>query len=388
MSRTAFPAYKHPLVSSKGAADPKKFFFALHTVNRAPRNLRRHRKPTARSMAPLTLIDILSNEYLLLHTTPYLLPTELLALGLCSHSYHSLITHSRSVWRHLNLSLSPSPQTVSTAIAQRTATPRYQSELHTLLQKPFVLRDVRTLVLDGLPVTVELLHDLLNGDRCRLQLLSIRECNMINERQLMQLFQYLVRPSRETPLSLKGCYWFGGMDAPGGIFPSELKPRDTSARGRFVSLENLDRGWVGILRACERTIAFDTRLCTGPRHDQGDGHFLEPQVANIRLAGDCSGCGSSPEARRGVTGLPKVVYPPVPLMSSDIRVACKPAGALEKDVLRCEDCAKDRWCERCGRWWCETCVARDSDKVRKLHLHRLHFWPSLWGGGRRKQEQD
>lgn len=339
-------------------------------------------------MAPLTLIDILSNEYLLLHTTPYLLPTELLALGLCSRSYHSLITHSRSVWRHLNLSLSPSQQTAtftSTAIAQRTLTPRYQSELHTLLQKPFVLRDVKTLVLDGLPATVELLHDLLNGSTCRLQLLSIRECSTINERELMLLFQYLVRPSRETPPSLKGCYLFGSMDSPGGIFPSALKPRDTSARGRFINPAILSRDWVGILKACEGTIAFDTRLCTGPRHSgDGDG-FLEPRVANIRLAGGCAGCGSSPEARRrgGADALPRVVYPPVPLLSSDIRVACKAAEAREGDVLRCEDCAKERWCERCGKWWCEACGARDGDKVRRLALHQMIFRPSLWTGARR-----
>jgi len=336
-------------------------------------------------MAPLTLIDILSNEYLLLHTTPYLLPTELLALGLCSHSYHSLITHSRSVWRHLNLSLSPSQQTASTAIAQRTPTPRYQSELLTLLQKPFVLRDVKTLVLDGLPVTVDILDELLKGDRYMLQLLSIRECGMIDERQLMLLFQHLVHPSRETPPSLKGCYWFGGMDAPGGIFPSALKPRDTNARGRFINPALLSKDWVGTLKACEGAIAFDTRLCTGPRHDDGDEHFLEPKVANIRLAGACSGCGSSPEARRSLSRLPKVAYPPVPLTSSDIRIACKSGEALEKDILRCEDCAKDRWCERCAKWWCETCVAKDSDKVRRLRLHQIHFRPSLWAGGSRSR---
>jgi hypothetical protein len=315
-------------------------------------------------MAPVTLLDILSNEYLLLHTTPYLLPTELLALGLCSRSYYSLITHSRSVWRHLNLSVSPGAIPASTtAIAQRTQTPLYQTEPNLLLSKPFVLRDVKTLILDGLPVTVELLHDLLSSPAYRIQLLSIRECCLINERQLMLLFQYLVRTTRESPPTLKGCYFFGDMDSPGGILPSAYKPRDPSTKGRFIKPGKLNDDWVGIMTACEGSIAFDTRLCTGPRHEEGRDEQLKPKLASIRLAGRCAECGTSPEAQKGngLGGLPKVVCAPVPLMSSDIRAACRTPCKQEEDILRCDSCA--HYCERCGKWWCETCLAKKDMKV-------------------------
>ena len=129
-------------------------------------------------MAPLSLIDLLSSEYLLLATTPYLLPTELLALARCSSSFYSLINHSRSVWRHLNLSVSPHtlPSASSTAIAQRSPIPLYQTETTSLLLKSYVLRDVKTLILDGLPVTTDLLRDLLTTSKFKIQILSIREC--------------------------------------------------------------------------------------------------------------------------------------------------------------------------------------------------------------------
>jgi hypothetical protein len=210
---------------------------------------------------------------------------------------------------------------------------------------------------------VELLYDLLSSPKYKIQLLSIRECNLINEGQLMLLFQYLVRTTRENPPALKGCYWFGGMDAPGGIFPSTYKQKDTNEKGRFIKPSKLNDDWVGILKACEGTIAFDTRLCSSPRHEEGDEHHLEPKVASVRLARNCTGCGSSPEARKphGIHNLPKVVVAPVPVTTSDIKVACRAPDA--EDVLRCETCVKNRWCERCGKWWCESCAGENADKV-------------------------
>ncbi|KAI5782650.1 hypothetical protein EDC01DRAFT_221442 [Geopyxis carbonaria] len=305
-------------------------------------------------MAPLSLIDILSNEYLLLSTTPYLLPTELLSLSCCSHSFQNLIIHSRSAWRNLNLSVSPhqpKPST-STAVATRPSVPLYQTEFTRLLNKPFVLRDVRTLVLDGLPVTVDLLTDLLSP-QYRLSLLSIRECTHINEPQLMLLLQYLVRPSRPagTP-SLKGLYYFSSMDAPGGIFPT-LTNGPPRSRGRFVAAPKLTAEWAAIMHATSDAIAYDTRLCTGARHaDSG-----ELAVASVRLPPKCAGCHTAPSAHAAAP----VLLPPVPITTSDVRAACR--GPTEADVLRCEACVRDRWCEGCGKWWCEACALKVEKKL-------------------------
>lgn len=322
-------------------------------------------------MAPLSLIDILSNEYLLLATTPYLLPTELLALARCSHSYYSLVTHSRSVWRHLNLSAPPRalPSHSSTAIALRSPTPIYQTELTTLLSKPFVLRDVKTLVLDGLPVTADLLRGLLTAPEYRIQLLSIRECSQINERELMVLFKFITSPKREHGPTLKGCYYFGNMDAPGGnmdapggILPSLSKARDPGAKGRFLG-DKINADWVDVVRQCQGLIAFDTRLCHGPRHEEGNANYAQSQLANVRLSACCAGCGSAAEAR-GSQDAPSVVAAPVPITTSDLRVACRTACRQQDDVLWCESCVKDRWCESCDKWWCETCTEDAGRKVR------------------------
>ena len=39
-------------------------------------------------------------------------------------------------------------------------------------------------------------------------------------------------------------------------------------------------------------------------------------------------------------------------------------------IMRCEDCLRGRWCERCNKWWCETCysepVSRASEPAQAL----------------------
>ncbi len=38
---------------------------------------------------------------------------------------------------------------------------------------------------------------------------------------------------------------------------------------------------------------------------------------------------------------------------------------MPKLILRCEDCLRGRWCERCNRWWCEDCY---EEPVSRVHL--------------------
>jgi hypothetical protein len=157
----------------------------------------------------------------------------------------------------------------------------------------------------------------------------------------MLLLQYLIRGTREQEQkpSIKGIYWFGSADE-----------TEMARKGRFVDMRNVSDDWTAVLKAAEGGIAFDTRLCSGPRHGEEGG--LEEKVANIRLRGGCQVCGQSPEAREGKQ-LSRVVTAPVPITSSEIRIACSGEAT---DVLRCEGCVKNRWCEGCGKWWCEDCL--------------------------------
>lgn len=157
----------------------------------------------------------------------------------------------------------------------------------------------------------------------------------------MQLMQYISRPSRgEGKPTLKGCYWFGEMEEGG------------EGWGRFVLPGKCGAQYVGLLGAVQGVVAFDAKLCEGGRHTDG----MEQAVASVRVKGGCAGCGGFEGGEEG-----GVLIPPVPLTTSDVRVACR-KGGLEKAVVRCEGCLKGRWCEMCFKWWCESCVAK-TDKV-------------------------
>lgn len=377
-------------------------------------------------MEPLSLLDLLSyyplspcpgarltlqrNGYLLLATTPYLLPEELLALSRCSRSFHALVTQSPSVWRHVDLSAAPSS---STALSPLGTSLRCRPAQ--LLRQPHVLRDVQTLVLDGLlSVTTQLLRELLcstTTPQYRIRLLSIRRCPNLDSLQLSGLFRHLARPARERRLGeLRGCYLFSDMDSTEHV--RLVQPR----KGRFVDRQSLidndktEHDWVATLQACAGELAFDTRLCSGPRHSQYHDHNHDDhnhdynhnnhshhagaheipapapastpfpdRIACVRLTGGCAVCHSSPEARlrRKTPGqgsgheLPPVVIAPVPLTTSSLRAACSVPGydgddgGARQDVLRCETCVTNRMCNKCDRWWCETCVDPDqaADKV-------------------------
>lgn len=190
----------------------------------------------------------------------------------------------------------------------------------------------------------------------------------------MLLLQYLLRGSvaheQEQKPSIKGIYWFGKSDE-----------TDTAAtNGRFFDIRNVSGDWTSVLKAAEGKIAFDTRLCSGPRHCE-DGEEMEQKIANIRLRGGCQGCGQSPEARDGKL-LSRVVKAPVPIASSEIRIACNEEA---RDVLRCESCVKNRWCEGCGKWWCEDCLKLQEGGDNKVSCCRfasssysLAFLDSAW----------
>lgn len=275
-----------------------------------------------------TLLTILSNQLLLLSTTPYLSPSDIYSLSLSCRSAHNLLAATPSVHRYLDLSVT-----------------RHCKNVPRILTVPKILCSTRTLVLDNLPVTIEMLYNLITPKnwQSEIQLLSLRGCKDINEREFMSFLSYLVRPSRpEGSLKLKGVYWFSDPEA---------------TTGRFVRNQRLrlQSEWVAVLKSCEGIISFDTRVCQGHNHDENfEGEYIKPKLANIKLEGGCSGCGFTPRAN--AKGVSDVLVAPVPLFGR-AKAACKGSdGKKLGDVLRCEDCVKQRWCECCEKWWCEQCA--------------------------------
>lgn len=293
--------------------------------------------------------------------------------------------------------------------------------LFSKLQRRHVLQHVQTLVLDGLSVPADLVREIIAEDRFNVRILSIRETKHLNERKLQQVLRYAVRPSRPagTP-KVKGIYFFGKRElppAPVEHAPKKKNSRSSSPKGvmssqgaqigaewNHKSSEALSTSlartsdkwyqcsgrmmpkrasleWAETLKACEGIIAFDAVLCRGPRHDparafvsnsdseaSGLPHpasFLSPAIATVALGSSgCNQCHSCPESPAVFGNSPSSQLPllsPIPLHSSSLRAAQIPHtldGSRPPPLfVRCEDCLKGRWCERCHKWWDEDCYA-------------------------------
>ena len=205
------------------------------------------------SKAPsTTLLDLFSNSLILQYTAPYVPITSLLNLAATSKQFQSLIFHTPSVFRYLNLSTIKTKAVCSHHIG--SSRDRKSSAQYSLLYKAFpflarrdVLEDVRVLVLDGLSVPQTLLHDILCyhrhhqpmcsirwpefasenkpcptcypvADECtvpeNVRILSIRECNGLSEGYLMDLFSHVAQLSRleDSSPQVRGIYYFGPKD--------------------------------------------------------------------------------------------------------------------------------------------------------------------------------
>jgi hypothetical protein len=310
------------------------------------------------------------------------------------------------------------------------------------LRRLNILRDVQVLCLDGLSVTAELVHDILIDPAFSVRILSIRDVKSMNEGKLCGTLKYACRDSRpEGTPRLKGLYVFGSKDsAPGRMpasesrSPSLVSPTGLAAswnnrsqkaltaalaeeaeawyarRGSQFAPHRIKAEWASTLVACAGIIAFDSILCTGPRHFNSPAwgsvnidalnassgspasasvpHF---NVATHSLAG-CASCGSAPEgwtvwgedeftsrrgagARRtsgsGTTNIGRFpLLAPPPMHSSSLEVAMCPTGQSVRTrvpyasrgkqqkaqfIPRCFDCIRDRYCAGCHRWWCESC---------------------------------
>ena len=275
------------------------------------------------------------------------------------------------------------------------------------LNQRCVLENVKTLVLDGLSVPAELIREIIAEDRFNVKVLSIREVKNLNERKLQQVLHYAVRSSRAdgTP-RLKALYFFSPKDAVShvakrkttlspdtlystGVMSSEgaqigAEWNQRSETALSSSLTHMDEKWYNstgkvmkmqstfwadTLQACEGLIAFDTVLCRGPRHDSMStpaDKLLPPAIATISLSTKgCESCNSCPEKPAVYGRDPAQWFPllaPPPLHSSTLRAAQQPTTSVGASsfpclILRCEDCMRGRWCERCNKWWCEDCYA-------------------------------
>ncbi|KAL2355336.1 hypothetical protein BJ546DRAFT_1025615 [Cryomyces antarcticus] len=297
------------------------------------------------------------------------------------------------------------------------------------LERRGVLQHVRTLILDGLSVPAELVNQIVSEDRFRVHILSIREVKNLNERKLQQVLLHAVRDSRPVgALKLKGLYFFGPKPHRSSNAPAKAAARPsavqsptgvTSSEGAQIGAEWNQRSstalssslvrtqdewyqpagrifprsfspeWATTLQACSGKIAFNAVLCRGPRHNPESPSWLRPAIATIALGPTgCGGCGTCPESPALFHGpswstqhFP--LLDPIPIHSYTLDAARTPATPRLSSppplIVRCEDCLRGRWCERCNKWWCESCYQEPVSRFQPTEMQQIedmaqHGW--------------
>ena len=147
-----------------------------------------------------------------------------------------------------------------------------------------------------------------------------------------------------------------------------------------ISSKEVSDQWSSLLEAASGMIAFDAVLCRQNSHivAQMDGEGSQkveemrfearPALANISLGG-CQMCGSCPEGPAYPGTSPEQHLPllaPPPLHASTVKAAQRlHTNGLPHPpfIARCRQCLKDRWCERCNAWWCESCYKIPSKRA-------------------------
>ena len=383
----------------------------------------------AAEILPICLLDLLSNSLILRQICPYIPVSAKLHLAATSKDYLYLIFRTPGVFRYLDLSPIKCAATLPSydgggerQLSKRmdealTEDEFYSGPLRSVLsffRRKDVLQDVQTLILDSLSVTAELVNEILQDKIFNIRILSIREVKNMNERKLMQVLKFAVRPSRpmDTP-KLKGLYYFGAMEenlpatriqqtqhaedvAPGvtnsigarlgaqwnqksqqaltSSLTAEVDPW-YGASGTVIRMgsNSLPRdraiiNWGELLQICQGIIAFDAVLCRGPHHSinvckDGRPRIPKPGVATFAMGRiHCQICRSVPEGlirfKEAYQHQLPLLSPP-PLHSSSIqdaqRVSANGISTMDIPFLARCDCIMDRYCEGCRKFWCENC---------------------------------
>jgi hypothetical protein len=141
------------------------------------------------SFRAVNFSDILSNELVLICITSCLPVVTLLALAATTKDIRYVMHSTPGVWRTLDLT--------DRDIADRNAS------LIKFVRQPYVARDGRHLILDGVNFDHSLLDQIMLRELPSLQSISLRSCPNLNGDQLIKLIDYIRRPSAPRPLSLR-----------------------------------------------------------------------------------------------------------------------------------------------------------------------------------------
>ncbi|KXJ89877.1 hypothetical protein Micbo1qcDRAFT_149727 [Microdochium bolleyi] len=380
----------------------------------ASEHIHLHTRAHQESLHEPALFTLLANSLVLHQTVPYLPISSLLNLASTSRSFHSLVHQSHGVFRHLDLTTVKRAQLCvdnSTAsatrhqatnvrhdrfVAEATENEVYSGPLRgvlTTLRHRDILRNVQTLVLDGLSVTAEFLNDMLVDPSFPVRILSVRDCANLNEAKLMQTLRFAYRRGRADSPMLRGFISIAWNRKSHTALSHAIAMGEGDdwyhKHGRIISKKITD-GWAETLLDCRDSLRFDAVLCTGPRHQNSPAFGRVPvssyssqgratpwAVATFAVGG-CAVCGTAPEGFTVHGESPEEQLPllaPLLVHSSNVKTACRPGGASSEGgqprfVPRCLECIRERYCFSCDQWWCESCYQQP--------LHARKIQRSCW----------
>ncbi|KAG5918363.1 hypothetical protein E4U42_006880 [Claviceps africana] len=347
-----------------------------------------------------SLFDVLHNSLILRHIAPYLPIYSLLQLSATSKDFQSLVRTTPGVFRHLDLTRVKKAKLKTHLVDNGIAWRNGQIEegisdddaveskpltgILSAIRQQNILRDVQTLILDGLAVSAALCYDIINDPSYSVRILSIREVKNLNHAKVREALQYACRPSRHhSSPRLKALYVFGTKEVASvktssstttgwdhqrqQVLPAslmEIAVDDWWCRRGPLVTHSISMDWIKCMVACRGLVAFDAVLCQGPRHGNspvfGQSHMMadDAPAAATHAIGGCDSCGKAPEGlvmQESSSPFNLPLLSPVPIMASSVRAATYPTQAGQPFAARCGDCLRDRYCACCHKWWCETC---------------------------------
>ena len=257
-----------------------------------------------------SLCSLLSNHLILYEICPLLPVSSILSLAATSKACAHIIYETPFVFRHLKLSRRTGVRPITTFAGlqerlQHADVDQLSADTYDALpllcifdffRMKGVLKDVTTLILDGLCVPSVIFCDILGLDDFNVRLLSVRNVTNLSKDTVQMVLRYLIRTSRPAGMpKLKGIYLFGGEGAREMMSESRLPPipgvtdaigaqlgalsldqrtnKATSEKqiysddgwydgnGEVIQAKAYDSSWDNLLLACAGIIAFDAVLC-------------------------------------------------------------------------------------------------------------------------------
>ena len=259
----------------------------------------------------ISLLDLLSNDLILRHTSPYIGVRSLVSLAATSKAYQSIVYETPQAFQHVDLcgirSLKRADK--DSSVDDESAIEVYTQTFNTLfsaLESRHVLQDVRTLILDDLGVPSAILEEVLFSERFQIRLLSLRRSHRVYTTRMDEILRRLFR--RHLPklscvkgtLKPRGVYLFGqpsGVQEMLYLRDIMMRPQATGVTASMgaqlgasvqianklddygrndpygdspygsMGLSNILRDikwaseWPEILEACAGSISFDAVLC-------------------------------------------------------------------------------------------------------------------------------